>query len=197
MDKATYQALVIGTSAGGLAALAALLPKLPAQFPLAVIVICHRLSTPDTYLTEYLDTLCTLKVQDAENLAAIKPGNIYIAPPGYHLLIADNFCFNLSTDPLVNSSRPSIDVSFETAAEVYGQHLIGLVLTGANSDGAVGLKKIKMENGYTIAQDPKTAMAGVMPAAAIAATPVDYVGSLEAIAKHICDLCGGETKTHG
>jgi len=189
MHTTSYQALIIGASAGGLNALSVLLPLLPAQLPLAVIVINHRMETPDSYLTDYLNGLCALKVQDAEHLYYIQAGNIYIAPPGYHLLIADDFCFNLSVDPRVNSSRPSIDVGFETAAEVYGEHLIGVILTGASSDGAAGLNMIKKHHGYTMVQDPKTAETNIMPLAAIAATHVDYVGSLPQIAKQILSLC--------
>jgi len=196
MNKLSYHALIIGASAGGFQALTVILPQLPKNLPLAVIIINHRMDTLDTYLTEYLGKICHMPVQDAEHLLPIKESNIYIAPPGYHLLVADDYCFNLSVDPRVNSSRPSLDVGFETAAEVYGNHLIGVVLTGANSDGAAGLKMIKMQNGYTIAQDPKTAESSIMPLAAINATAVDYIGTLDQIAKHICFLCGMEAKAH-
>lgn len=192
MSTALYQTLMIGTSSGGLRALSILLPLLPTTLPLAVIVINHRMETPDTYLTEYLNTICNLPVQDAEHLAPIISGNIYVAPPGYHLLVTNDFCFNLSVDARVNFSRPSIDVGFETAAEAYGPSLIGIILTGANSDGAAGLDMIKKMHGYTIAQDPSDAEYSVMPTAAINATKVDFIGSLAQIAQKIFKLCGIE-----
>ncbi len=185
-----YRAVVIGVSAGGLRALAELLPLLPTHFPLAVIIVSHRMQHPDDYLTNYLAGICSMPVQDAENLEPIESGHIYISPPAYHLLIADDFTFNLSPDPrAVNYSRPSIDLAFETAAEVYEDQLIGIILTGANRDGAIGLQCIKKENGYTMVQDPKTAHADTMPNAAMTMTKVDFVGSLTDIAKKLCQLC--------
>lgn len=192
-----FNAVIIGASAGGLKALSVILPVFPDKMPVAIIIVTHRLDTPDTYLTEILSKLTGLPVSEAEHLENILPGHIYLAPAGYHLLIDEDYCFNLSVDPRVNSSRPSIDVAFETAAEVYGSHLIGVVLTGANSDGALGLKKIKYEGGYTIVQDPKTAESAIMPMAAIQASKADYVGTLEEIAHKICTLCAVEAKIHG
>ncbi|HSX20293.1 MAG TPA: chemotaxis protein CheB [Gammaproteobacteria bacterium] len=192
MKQTSYQALIIGASAGGLKAMSVILPQLPQVFPLVVIVVNHRMETPDTYLTEYLNGICHLPVQDAEHLFPIEPGHIYVAPPGYHLLVADDYCFNLSEDPRVNSSRPSIDVAFESAADVYGEYLIGVVLTGANSDGAIGLAEIKANGGYTIVQDPSEAEAIAMPSAAIKAGKPDFVGSLDQIARQICVISGVE-----
>jgi len=187
-----FKAIVIGASAGGLKVLSLLLPALPANIPTAIIIVSHRMDTPDTFLTDYLAKICSIPVIDAEHLDPIKPSTVYIAPPGYHLLIADDYCFNLTVDDRVNASRPSIDVTFETAAEVYGEKLIGIVLTGANSDGAVGLAKIKQLHGYTIVQDPLTAESSFMPNAAITKTKVDFIGTVPQIAAKICALCDVE-----
>jgi two-component system chemotaxis response regulator CheB len=197
MRAKNFKAIVIGTSAGGLKALTALLPPLPDDLPIAIIVVNHRMDTPDTYLTDYLATICNMHVMDAEHLAPIESGNIYIAPPGYHLLVADDYCFNLTVDDRVNASRPSIDVTFETAADAYGDKLIGIILTGANSDGAAGIAKIKKLYGFTIAQDPSTAESSIMPSAAINMTPVDFIGTLQEISRKICELCGTEVKENG
>jgi two-component system, chemotaxis family, protein-glutamate methylesterase/glutaminase len=196
LDSNAYDAVTIGASAGGMSALSLLLPVLPENFPAAIIIINHRMSTPDTYLTEYLSGLSKIPVTEAEHLQTIKPSTIYIAPPGYHLLIADDYCFNLTVDDRVNSSRPSIDVTFETAAEVYREKLIGVILTGANSDGAAGLAKIKQLHGYTIAQDPSTAESAFMPNAAIMTGQIDFVGSLMQISQKLCELCGVEANNN-
>jgi two-component system, chemotaxis family, protein-glutamate methylesterase/glutaminase len=183
-----YQAVVIGTSAGGLDALSCLLSLLPADLPLAIIVICHRAHQSDGFLTDYLRGISAMPVSDVENLNQIVSNHIYIAPPGYHVLIDEDYCFNLTVDPPVNGSRPSIDVTFECAATIFSKQLIGVVLTGANSDGADGLAKIKQQGGYTIVQDPITAEADYMPKAAIAKTTVDYCASLNNIAEHLSHL---------
>lgn len=192
MVECEFKAVVIGTSSGGLQALTTVLKRLPKEFPPSIIIICHRLPTPDTYLTEYLNSICQVEVRDAENLSPISPNAIYIAPPEYHLLIADDLTFNLTQDPLVNASRPSIDITFETAAETYAEKLIGIILTGANNDGAIGLQKIKNLGGYTMVQNPNSATAAIMPEAALKLVEPDFVGSLEEIACHLCQLFGLE-----
>jgi two-component system chemotaxis response regulator CheB len=197
MGNMQCKTIVIGGSAGSFEALTTLLPRLPANLPVAVIVIIHRIKNSDNYLTEYFGKICHLRVENAENLECIAIGTIYIAPPDYHLLITDDFYFNLTQDPAVNFSRPSIDVTFESAADVYAEHLLGIVLTGANYDGALGLKKIKMAKGYTMVQDPQTAQVQTMPAAAINETQIDFIGSLQDIAQKICDICKVELVTNG
>ncbi len=192
----SYKAVVIGASAGGLKALSLMLPYFTADMPVSIIIVTHRLDSPDTYLTEILAKLTTMPVSEAEHLDPILPSHIYLAPAGYHLLVDEDYTFNLSVDPRVNSSRPSIDVTFETAAEVYGSSLIGVVLTGANSDGAIGLQAIKQEGGYTIVQDPKTAESSIMPMAAIQACAVDFIGTVQEIAQKICALCVVEDNIH-
>ena len=134
----------------------------------------------------------SLKIKEADEKEKIEPGTIYISPANYHLMVGNDKCFELSIDERVNFARPSIDVLFESAAGVYKDALIGIVLTGSNNDGANGLKKIKDNGGLAIAQDPDTADAGYMPAAAIAATQVDYILPLNEIMdlliKIVCDL---------
>src|SRR5690606_35205527 len=119
------------------------------------------------YWIDILDSMCFLRVKEADEKEKIKPGCVYIAPPNYHLLIEKNETFSLSIDEKVNYARPSIDVLFDSAAYVYYDQLIGVVMTGANHDGAMGLKKIKENGGMTIVQDPETAISRFMPEAAI------------------------------
>lgn len=196
MNKSSYQIVVVGASAGAMNAFSILLAHLPADFPVPVVAVCHRQRSPDNFLTEYLASICAMKVQDVEHLESIKPGVIYIAPPGYHVLIDDDYTFNLSLDLPVNYSRPSIDVFFETVADIYGKQAIAIILTGANRDGAAGLKQIKTAGGYTIVQDPKTAETPFMPEAAIKESQIDFVGSLDEIAKHLCDIFSVEVRPY-
>jgi two-component system chemotaxis response regulator CheB len=129
-----------------------------------------------------------LKIKYAEDKEKIRKGCVYIAPPDYHLLIEDDRTFSLSVDAPVNYSRPSIDVLFESASDVFSEHIIGIILTGANSDGSLGLKRIKERGGLTIVQSPQSAEYPVMPTAAIAETDVDYVLDIEEIADKIKEL---------
>ena len=176
-----YETLIIGVSAGGLKALSIIFPHLPANFPLSTIVVQHMHPTSDDFLAHHLNEACPVKVKQVDEKEPIEPGIIYIAPPNYHLLIEEDKTFSLTVDAPVNFARPSIDVLFESAADVYGRHLIGIILTGANNDGSRGLKRIKESGGLTIIQDPKTAEADAMPRAAMAAVKPDYVLSLEEI----------------
>jgi two-component system chemotaxis response regulator CheB len=177
-----YAAVVIGVSAGGIDALKLLLPALPASFSLPLAIVQHRDPHAGDFLAAYLNTLSSLVIRDAEDKEPFCPGHVYLAPAGYHLLIESDRSLSLSVDPRVNYACPSIDVLFESAADVFAASLIGIVLTGANSDGAQGLKTIKARGGLAIVQDPATAAAMAMPRAALAATPVDHVLDLTAIA---------------
>lgn len=176
-----YEAIVIGTSSGGLNALQTLLPALPADFPAPLIVVQHISPHSDGYWVRYLDAACALSVKEAEEKEAIVRGNVYIAPPNYHLLVEKDKTFSLTVGEKVNFARPSIDVLFETAAEAWEAKLIGILLTGSNSDGAAGMKRIKECGGFTIAQDPATAESSYMPASAIAGGSIDAIYSLEEI----------------
>ncbi len=175
MNKNKYEAVVIGASAGGSAALAQLLPRLPPTFPLAVIIVRHlhplQAGLPFAYQTRDW----ALPVKEADEKEPVRPGWIYFAPPNYHLLIESDRTFALSIDERVNYVRPSIDVLFESAAEVYGAGLVGVILSGANQDGAAGLRRIKERGGLAVVQDPATAEVALMPQAALAMAQIDYV----------------------
>lgn len=177
-----YEAVVIGVSAGGIEALKVILSPLPASFPLPIAIVQHRDQRSDGFLAEYLDRLSGLVVSEAEDKEPLCPGHAYLAPAGYHLLIESDRSFSLSVDPRVNYSCPSIDVLFESAADAFADSLIGIILTGANADGARGLKTIKSHGGLTIVQNPQTAQAAAMPRAALDATAVDYLVDLQDIA---------------
>jgi two-component system chemotaxis response regulator CheB len=179
------EALVIGCSAGGLDALRIVLEALPAGYRLAVIIVSH--SSPDgaNLLPSLLAKSCRLPVSEAGEREPVLPGHVYVAPPNYHLLIEPNRSFALSVDQRVCFVRPSVDVLFQSAADVYGAGLIGLILTGANNDGAEGIKAIKAAGGLTLVQDPAEAYADVMPKAAIATGAVDKRLSLQALTLEI------------
>lgn len=162
-----YDAIVIGTSAGGLDALSVFLPMLDKNLPVPVLVVQHVSSQSDAFLITYLDKLCALDVTEAGEKETLKAGTIYVAPPDYHLLVEEDHTISLSNDEKVSYSRPSIDVLFETASWVFKARLIGVLLTGANWDGSSGLQKIHEAGAYTIVQDPKDAAVPRMPQAAI------------------------------
>ena len=182
-----YDTIVIGSSAGGFAALAEVLPCLPVGLPQAVVVVQHLYPGSGGYLIDFLGRRCALPVKEAEEKESLLPGTIYVAPSGYHLLIERERTFSLSVDAKVHFARPSIDVLFESAAESYGARLIGVVLTGANADGSAGLAAIKARGGLAIVQDPASAEVSYMPQAALEATKVDYILDLAAIGR----LLGG------
>lgn len=177
-----YQAVVIGVSAGGLEALSKIIPALQPDFPIPVLVVQHISPDSKSYLPVHLGKQSSVVVKEAEDKEILTPGVVYIAPPNYHLMIEPGGSIVLSVDERVNYSRPSVDVLFETAADAYGPHLIGIILTGANNDGAKGLARIKLLQGLTIVQRPETAHADAMPNAALAATKVDHILSVAEIA---------------
>ncbi|MBC8548236.1 MAG: chemotaxis protein CheB [Candidatus Brocadiales bacterium] len=179
--KQKYKVIVIGVSTGGSKALKAILSVLPSEFALTVIIVMHRHKDTDGYLELSLDNECKMHVKQADEKEEIKAGVVYVAPPNYHLLIEDDGTFSMSVEGAVNYARPSVDVVFESAAEVYGKGLIGVILTGANKDGSLGLKKIKALGGLAIVQTPETSEAAEMPRAAIAAVKPDYVLPLDEI----------------
>ncbi|KJU86823.1 protein-glutamate methylesterase CheB [Candidatus Magnetobacterium bavaricum] len=183
-----YEAVVIGASAGGTSALREILPSLPEGFSLPVVVVQHLHPSSRDDMPALYKNQCRLRVKQADEKEAVAGGCVYFAPANYHLLIEDDRTFSLSVDAPVNFSRPSIDVLFESAADVYGAGLIGVVLTGANNDGSAGLRKIKAAGATVIVQDPDTAECSSMPAAAIAATTVDYILDIKDIANVIIRL---------
>lgn len=177
-----YQAVVIGSSAGGLNALKKLFIRLKATFSLPVIIVQHISPDADNYLVHILNDQHKIEVMEAEEKIKPEPGKAYVAPPNYHLLIEPDRTFSLTIDERVNYARPSIDVLFETAADAYRDQLIGIILTGANNDGSKGLKRIKEMGGITIVQDPGTAEVDSMPCAAIRTHKVDKILTIEEIA---------------
>lgn len=176
-----YKAVVIGVSAGGMTALDTILPKLPKDFCLPLIIVSHRHPNSDDYFERHLDEKCAVPVKQADQREKITPGTVYVAPPNYHLLIEDDLTFSLSLEAPVHFARPSVDVLFQSAADAYGPQLIGIVMTGANDDGSRGLKKIKEMGGLTVVQDPKSAEIPQMPRAAIAAANPHYILPLREI----------------
>lgn len=170
-----YEAIVIGVSAGGLATLSGILGRLPSGFPLPVIVNQHRSKDERTLLEELLQAKCSIHISQADEKERIRGGVVYFAPPDYHLLIEKDRSFSLTSDEPMNFSRPSIDVLFETASEVYGDKLIGIVLTGYNNDGAAGIRAIRQRGGLTVAQDPAKASYPEMPRAAIDTGCVQHI----------------------
>jgi two-component system chemotaxis response regulator CheB len=193
-----YEAVVIGVSAGGFDALKILLPALSEEFPLPIAIVQHVGERSDGFMIDYLHQMCRIAVKEAEDKEPLAAGAAYFAPPGYHLLIDPERIFSLSVDARVNFSCPSIDVLFESAANAFGPSLIGIVLTGANSDGAEGLKAIQSRGGLAMVQNPQTAEVKAMPKAALAAVNADYVVDLEDMAMLITHLCSAEKeKAHG
>lgn len=183
-----YKAIVIGTSFGGHEALKLILPQFEKGFPLPVIIVLHIGDHNNDSFITHLNDECKLEVKEAECNEPILPGTIYFAPPNYHLLTEDDFTFSLSTDEKLNFSRPSIDILFESAAWVYKKDLIGVVLTGANSDGAEGLKIIKDLGGKTIVQDSCSALSPAMPRAALKIAKPEIKLKLEEIAEKLIEL---------
>jgi two-component system chemotaxis response regulator CheB len=183
-----YNAVVIGASAGGVNALHKVLVPLPADIAIPILVVQHRLPTPDDYLAFSLNKSCQLVVKEAEEKEPVEPGTVYVAPANYHLLVERDQTLSLSVDDKVCYSRPSIDVLFETAAEVYRSGLVGIIMTGASGDGAAGLGRIKENGGLTIVQDPATAEYAVMPLSAIRENAVDKILSLQEIASFLAQF---------
>lgn len=185
MSTSSPEAVVIGASAGALEALSVILPTLPAGFRLPIMVVVHIPPDKRSVLAQLFAAKCALKVVEAEDKMPLEAGTIYFAPPDYHLLVEADKSLALSADEPVLFSRPSIDVLFETAADAYGPGLIGIVLTGANEDGAAGLKTIADAGGATIVQDPDTAFQDAMPEAAIKAVPKADILSLASIGTYL------------
>lgn len=174
-------AIVIGGSAGGIEALRQLIPALPADLRVPVFIVLH-LGTDARGAWSAVFPHSAVKVREAEDKEVAAPGAVYLAPPDYHLLVDDRGVMALSIDEPVNLSRPAIDVLFESAAWAYEDRLLGIVLSGANSDGAKGLAAIRQAGGRCWVQSPATAAAATMPRAALAAVPDARVLSLTQMA---------------
>jgi len=185
-----YDLVVVGTSWGGLAALKTLVGALPASFRMAVTLVQHRHKDSDHVLRALLQERSHLIVCEVEDKMPLEEGHIYVAPPDYHTLIEPGH-FALSTEAPVRFSRPSIDVTFNSAADAYGHRVVGIVLTGANNDGASGLRRISDLGGLALIQEPKTAESPTMPAAAQQAVPRARVMSLPRIGEYLATLPSG------
>ncbi len=181
-------AVVIGASAGGVQALTALLPALPRDTRAAVCVVVHLPRDRPSLLVEVFSLKCALEVREAQDKEPVAPGTIYFAPPDYHLLVDTGPQLALSADDLVNHSRPSIDVLFDSAAEIYREHLLGIILTGANEDGAAGLAAVHDAGGLTVVQEPGTAQSSMMILSALERRRHNLVLSLEEIADLLSEL---------
>jgi two-component system chemotaxis response regulator CheB len=188
VDGGGYAAVALGVSTGGLEALKFILPRLPENFNMPVFIVYHIHKTSDDFLVCHLNEISRIRVKQAEDKETIIPAVVYMAPPDYHLLIEWDRTIALSTSEPVNYTRPSVDVLFETAVDVYGEKLIGIILTGANRDGSAGASKIKAAGGLVVVQDPETAQADTMPKAAIAAAEPELILSLEEISEFLFNL---------
>lgn len=183
-----YSIVVVGTSWGGLNALRELVGGLPATFRTPCVLIQHRHRQSDHYLlSTFLQERTRLTVTEVEDKMPIESGTLYVAPADYHLLVDRGF-FTLSTDPAVRYSRPSIDVTFYSAADAYGAGAVGVILTGANSDGSRGLRRIFDRGGLALVQDPSTAESPTMPASAIRCVPAARVERIPQIAATLASL---------
>lgn len=185
MKKKEFRAVVMGGSAGALDALSRILPRLPGDYALPILVVVHLPPDKDSVLAELLQSKCALKVREAEDKEDIQAGTAYFAPPDYHLQVEPDGYVSLSYDAPQLFSRPSIDVLFESAADVYGPALIGVILSGANNDGAQGLKAVALAGGAALVQAPGSAYAGAMPAAALEECPAAEVLSPEEIVEYL------------
>ena len=186
-----YDLVVVGTSWGGLAALRTLVSGLPGDFGMAVTLVQHRHKDSDHLLRALLQDSTALPVCEVEDKMPIAHGCVYVAPPDYHTLIEPGH-FSLSTEAPVRYSRPSIDVTFQSAADSYGHRTVGVVLTGANADGSEGLRRISDRGGMALVQNPETAESSPMPAAAMKAVPRARVMPLGDIVKYIATLPAGD-----
>ncbi|MBL8278082.1 MAG: chemotaxis protein CheB [Pelomonas sp.] len=171
--------VVVGASAGGVSALMALLAPLPPNFPVPVVAILHLLPRRESRLCHVLGGLLALPVREPRDKEAIEPGHVYVASPDYHLLIELDRSFSFSGEPPVSFARPSIDVLMTSAADAYGPGLVGMLLTGANMDGAEGMAAIKARGGLTLVQDPADAEVPTMPQSAIDRCTPDHILPLQ------------------
>jgi two-component system chemotaxis response regulator CheB len=183
-----YKAIVMGGSAGSFQIIMKIISSLPEDFELPIILCLHRLKHVRNGFMEALSLKSIKKVTEPLDKDIIKSGKVYLAPANYHLLVELGLTLSLSTEETVNNSRPSIDITMETAASVYKNKLIGILLSGANKDGALGMKKIKDKGGLTIIQDPKECVIDTMPTAALKVTSIDHILNSDKIIRLLLDL---------
>jgi two-component system chemotaxis response regulator CheB len=188
-----YSIAAVGTSWGGLTALTRLLGGLPADFPVPIVVVQHRSKDSDRLLSQLLQDTTDLKVCEIEDKDELCEGTVHVAPANYHVLVESGY-FSLSIEEPVRFSRPSIDVTFASAGDAYGARAIGIVLTGANEDGARGLAHIVKRGGRALIQDPKTAEIATMPEAPIREVPTAEVIPLGNLAPRLIAVSQQEVK---
>jgi two-component system, chemotaxis family, protein-glutamate methylesterase/glutaminase len=191
------EAIVIGASAGGVEALTHVLPALPADFRPAVLIVVHVRSDAPSLLPGLFSARCKLPVVEPDDKDDIAGGTIYVAPPGYHMLVEPDRSISLSVDPPVRFSRPSVDVLFESAALCFADTLLGVVLSGANDDGARGLVAIQRAGGHCWVQDPHTAVSDAMPLGAIARGGVHDILTLDAMTARLCGMARATRRERG
>ncbi|HET6333035.1 MAG TPA: chemotaxis protein CheB [Polyangiales bacterium] len=190
LSRFRADAVVVGGSAGAVDVLGTLLPELPEDYALPVIVVVHLPARRASLLPPLFAQRCRLPVREPEDKQPVEPG-IWFAPPDYHLLVEADHTFALSIDQPVRFSRPSIDVLFESAARAYSARLLGVVLTGANDDGAAGARAIRKLGGALAVQSPETALASEMPRAAIEQSSPQWVGTVQELAGVMILASGG------
>lgn len=190
-----YECIVVGASSGGLQALFTVLGPLTSEFPIPILIVQHLLPTGPSSLAAALDGRVALRVREAADKLTMRPGEVYVGVPDYHLTVerdatggSSTYLVGLSQDPPECFSRPAVNVLFETAAVATEGRLIGVVLTGANDDGARGAACLKRWGGHLLVQDPRTAEYRLMPAATLAATFADRVGTTAELGAHLCKL---------
>jgi two-component system chemotaxis response regulator CheB len=189
----SYSVVGIGTSWGGLAALTKLLGDLPADFSIPIVVVQHRSPDSDRLLGQLLQDATDLSVCEIEDKDELQPGTVHLAPANYHVLIEEGYV-SLTIEEPVRFSRPSIDVMLTSAADTYRSAAIGVVLTGANEDGARGLAHIVKHGGRALVQNPKTAEIPIMPASAVRAVPTAEVLSLDGLVSRLIELSADQAK---
>ena len=184
----SYKAVVVGGSAGSFQGITKILAQLPRGFPLPIIMCLHRLKHVRNGFVEALSIKSVSQVLEPYDKEPVKKGGVYLAPSNYHLSIELGNYFALSTEEMINNSRPSIDITLGTAAYAYRDKLVGILLSGANRDGGLGMKYIKDKGGLTIVQEPTECMIDAMPKAALAVTPIDYVLKVDQIVELLQEL---------
>ncbi|MBA1380755.1 chemotaxis protein CheB [Pseudomonas brassicacearum subsp. neoaurantiaca] len=187
-SRPMIEAIVVGASAGGVEALLNVFSPLRQGFGVPILVVLHLPDERHSQLAQVFRHRLAIPVEEARDKQDIVPGTLYVATPGYHLSIEADRSLSLSLEEPVHHSRPSIDVLFESAADVYGRHLLAVVLTGANSDGARGLAKVKALGGITIVQDPEEAQVPTMPEAALTLHEPDHILTLQGIGQLLAGL---------
>ena len=184
----SYKAVVIGGSAGSFQGIVKILSQLPKNFPIPIIMCLHRLKHVRNGFVEALSIKSVVQVVEPNDKEPIKKGGVYLAPSNYHMSVELGNHFALSTEEMVNNSRPAIDITLGTAAYVYRDKLIGILLSGANRDGGLGMKYIKDKGGLTIVQEPTECMIDTMPRAAMQLTTIDHVMRIDQIVEFLKEL---------